>query len=200
MAKNNNPKVITETHFYACWNASTQEVFRLQLLNSYAVDFERVAFDNFMNGKSVNYLESPGFKEWIAKIREKRNEGVSVINLHVVDLPISDYFRFGIGFLRISEQSGQESRFLERKRAELLLKDFQDFYLFDSKTIMLVNYDDKGGFLSLSNPITDPKTISRSICLRDELMKISIPMETFISQNNIDLASKPNVKRNKIMI
>jgi hypothetical protein len=161
------------------------------------VDFEREAFDRFMDGKPVNFMEIPGFKEWIAGIAKKRASGARIINLNVLDLPLSDYIRFGINSLRISKKSGQESRFVERKQVLPLTRGFQDFWLFDSKTVMLVNYDKEGHFLSESNPITDPEVVSKHILVRDGLVEASLPMEAFLRQNKADLISRPKPKRNK---
>ena len=95
----------------------------MQLLNTYWEDTKTDAFKEFMKGKLIDPMENPGFKDFVDDIAKKRADGVNIVNMQVLDLPISDALRFGIGFLRVSEKNGQRSLFVERKDVTDLVKD-----------------------------------------------------------------------------
>lgn len=142
-----------------------------------------------MQGKQINPEENPGFKYFADIVARKKANGVDIINMQVLDLPISDALRFGIGFLRASEKSGQRSLFIERRSVADLVKWFQDFYMFDSKIVMNIIYDEKveGKYLGAEELITDPKEVSRYVNLRNKMVKAAVPMEDFLKQHNIPL-------------
>ena len=111
--------------------------------------------------------------------------------MQVLDLPISDALRFGMGFLRVSEKNGQRSLFVERKNVTDLVKGFKDFYVFDSEIVMNIIYDKnlEGRYLGSEKIITDPKEVTRYTNLRDKLIEKAFPMEDFLKEHHIDIFS-----------
>lgn len=173
--------------FYDLWNGSKTEIFRLQLLNTYWEDTQLSAFKDFMDGKSVDYLNSPGYKEFADDLATARGRGVDIINLQVLDLPLSDALRFGLGFLRLSEKNGQRTLFVERKDVVGIVRGLEDYYLFDLNTILPIVYDKKdvGRFIEYGDPISRVAA-AKYIAARDALEKVAIPMEGFLIDHNID--------------
>lgn len=173
------------------WNQSKREIFRLQLLNTYWEDTKTDAFKEFMKGKPIDPMENPGFKDFVEDIAKKRADGVNIVNMQVLDLPISDALRFGMGFLRVSEKNGQRSLFVERKNVTDLVKGFKDFYVFDSEIVMNIIYDKnlEGRYLGSEKIITDPKEVTIYTNLRDKLIEKAFPMEDFLKEHHIDIFS-----------
>ena len=163
----------------------------MQLLNNYWEDTKTDAFKEFMKGKLIDPMENPGFKDFVDDIAKKRADGVNIVNMQVLDLPISDALRFGIGFLRVSEKNGQRSLFVERKDVKDLVKGFKDFYIFDSEIVMNIIYDKnlEGKYLGSEKIITDPKEVTRYTNLRDKLIEKAFPMEDFLKEHHIDIFS-----------
>jgi hypothetical protein len=178
--------------FDELWNHSEKEIFRLQLLNAYWEDTKFKEFQDFLEGKHVDYSKIGGFKDWGVGLTKKRDAGVDVINLHVVDLPLKADLRFTIEFLKISEGNGQRSSFVERKDVRETVRGVQDFYMFDSRVVLPIVYDSKveGRFLKFGKPITDPQAVSRYIKIRDALVKAAIPMEEFLKRTDTAKSSK----------
>ena len=86
-------------------------------------------------------------------------------------------------------KKGKPSLFIERRSVADLVKWFQDFYMFDSKIVMNIIYDEKveGKYLGAEELITDPKEVSRYVNLRNKMVKAAVPMEDFLKQHNIPL-------------
>lgn len=181
--------------FFDLLNSSKKEVFRLQLLNSYYEDTRRKEFKDFESGKQIDYFKIPGINEWLNQLAEKRDHGVNIINLQVVDLPLKDGLKFGMGALRIAENYGQRSVFVERTLVGGVTDGLVDFYMFDSGYVLPIVYDKEkeGKFVEFGKPISGP-LISKYTRVRDELMKVAVPIEEFLVKNKIELKAKQKRK------
>lgn len=159
---------------------SKKEIFRLQLLNTYDVESSKKSFEDYRRGKPINIDEIPGYKDWLSRIETKKKQGVRVINMQVVDLPLNDYTRYAVEvILPINERAGQESYFIERSKAADTVSGFQDFWMFDSEKVLLMDYDKNGRFLG-GRVLTDTLSIARYVKLKHSLSKIAAPMKEFL--------------------
>jgi hypothetical protein len=175
-------------NFDSLWREAKNEIFRLELLNVYKVASETEAFRRYMEGKPLNSLEAPGFKDWLSKIEDKTKNGVTIVDVQVLDLPMSDYLKFGITCASfLAEEKGEKFLFIERKNVSKLIRGFQDYWMFDSKTVIPMNYDEEGSFISKGKPISDQNEISDYLKLKDKLLKIGMPMREFLRVNDIIL-------------
>ncbi len=175
--------------FDRLWSESKIEIFRLELLNTYEIGYEADAFNKYKHGKRVNVFEEvPGFRDWLSKIERTAKRGVAIVDIQVLDLPMSDYLKFGIKYgSSFAEQRGEKFLFIERKSISELVDGFTDYWMFDSKTVMLMNYDYEGHLISRSDPINNHTEIWGYLDLKDQLLKIGIPMQAFLKDNSIDL-------------
>lgn len=181
--KESKPKTFDEL-----WEAAKTEIFRLELLNTYNIDYEAEAFKRYKQGNPINSLEVPGFKDWLSKIEEKTKNGVSIIDVQVLDLPMSDYLKFGISSASfLAEERGEKFLFVERKYVSKLVTNVPDYWMFDSKTVITMNYDSAGRLISKGNPIDDRKEISKYLELKKKLLRAGIPMHEFLRMNGIKL-------------
>lgn len=110
-----------------------------------------------------------------------------IIDLQVLDLPMSDYLKFGIEMgSSIAEQYGQRFLFVERDKVANLIARFQDYWLFDNKAVIPMNYDPRGRFINKGTAITEPISLSKYIYLKTDLIKRGIPMHEFLKNHKID--------------
>ncbi len=189
------------SEFDRLWGTARNEVFRLQLLNIYADDTRSKDFKDFIEGKPVHYTSNEEAIAWSNEIAKKRADGVSYINLHVVDLPLSDGIRFGIGYLRFHAKNGMQSRFVERKDVTGIIEGFEDYWMFDRRIVVPVRYNKENLWVGVGDPIRDLDKLAKYVKLRNELVKMAIPMEDFIRKNNVDLApSAQKRSRSKSLI
>ncbi len=120
--------------------------------------------------------------------REKRGESVRIINMQVVDLPLNDYIKFGIKYyLNITSKSGQETFFIERKNVNELVRVFKDYWMFDSKRIIPMNYKEYGTYISMGDPVIMDSVVNKYSELNDKLLDRAMPMSDFLDVNRINL-------------
>lgn len=174
--------------FDELWQSAKTDIFRLQLLNIYLVEQEAKAFRLYKSGKRVDGLETPGFKEWLSQIEETVKRGVRVIDIRVIDLPMSEYHRFVIStWAHFAKEKGEEIRFIEREKVAELVHGFEDYWMFDSDVVIPMRYDAAGHFIEKGEQITDPKIVSKYAALKTRLDTIAVPMDKFLSANKINL-------------
>ncbi len=120
--------------------------------------------------------------------REKRGESVRIINMQVVDLPLNDYIKFGIKYyLNITSKSGQETFFIERKNVNELVRVFKDYWMFDSKRIIPMNYKEYGTYIIMGDPVIMDSVVNKYSELNDKLLDRAMPMSDFLDVNRINL-------------
>jgi ERCC4-type nuclease len=177
------------------WAQAKQEIFRLQLLNTYNVPQEETQFRNYMNGIPV-VLDSDT-KEWLSSLNAKRKAGIRNLNIIVTDLPLSDYLKFAINVYYIDQQkAGRETLLVNRKNVDTLVSSAKDYWMFDSKKVLPVSYDAEGRFLSIEKGLVNPADITKAVRLRDELLRVAKPIDEFLKENSIDI-SPPKAKTQK---
>ena len=177
------------------WRDAKKEIFRLQLLNFYADDTCIPEFNQFLDNKFIDYEGVIGVKEWDKGLQDKKLQGVNIVNLHVTDLPLDNGLRFGVGFLRVHEKYGMRSWFVKREEVNDIIGGFRDFWMFDSKVVVPVIYNNNL-WVKENEPLTDHNEVAKYIALKEALLKVSTPMESFIRNNNVDL--KPVSKKDRI--
>lgn len=170
--------------FEELWDAAKEEIFRLQLLNIYTVKAEEEEFKNFKEGVSMQMDQE--LAKWLDTLKIKKAAGVRNINVQVVDLPLTDYLKFEISCYPMQEDVGREIFIIDRKSASALVLEFQDYWMFDRKNIVLMNYDVEGRFKNATFPEIDAIELAGYVRLKDELLKIAKPMREFFSVNDIE--------------
>ncbi len=184
-------------NFQDLWSEAKKEIFRLELLNTYLVDYEMQAFNKYKNGLEVTGLEIPGFDKWLQDIEQKTKNGVKILDIQVLDLPMSDYLKFGISCASfLAEEKGEKFMFIERKDVLELINGIDDFWLFDSEIVLPMNYDKDGRLISMGIPTTNSIIVSKCRHIRDILIKNATFMHEFLKENNIDI-KKYILKDNK---
>ena len=119
-------------------------------------------------------------------IKQKNN--VRVLDIQVLDLPMSDYLKFGISCASfLAEEKGEKFMFVERNKVLNIINGVEDYWLFDSKIVMPMNYDKDGRFISKGIPTNDQVIVSKYRYVRDALIKKSQFMVEFLRENNINI-------------
>jgi hypothetical protein len=173
--------------FNRLWNSSKTELFRLQMLNEYRVEGERGFVEKAAQGSMKEIFDEPSSIEWFSMLKDKQAKGVKNINLQVIDLPFTDYIRYEAAYMLKSEEFGRESFFVERKEVADLVSGFEDYWMFDRKSVLLMKYDKDGRYLSKDVEVGDPSKVKRYVELEDKLLKIALPLRTFLKKNGITI-------------
>jgi hypothetical protein len=157
--------------FRRLFNGAKVEAFRLEQLNVYISDDETSSLDKFL--KTGEYTKIDGQDEWLDGVEALHNSGVRYVVLHVVDFPLSGYMRFlSAYYTQFAIGKGEEVFLLDRRKAPLY-GSVKDFWLFDDKTFMAVNYDANGRFLGMDAPTTDRELVKRAVTIKKELLAVA---------------------------
>jgi len=192
MEKSLDKQKLLEKKLINCWTEAKEEIFRLQLFNEYHT-VEDLDLAKLERENRLNILDDQNFKQWVSDIETKSKEGVRIINVHVIDLPLTEYHRLGIKYyLTETSKKGQESFFVERKDVADMISKFQDYWMFDSKNIILMDYGSDGTYVGVGGFIVMNNNNKYSM-LRDKLMKKVLPMMDFLKSNRIGL-KKDDIK------
>lgn len=128
---------INNKTFEELWSDAKEEIFRLELLNTYLVDYEAQAFNKYKKGLEVSGWDIPGFDKWLQDITDKTKDGVKILDLQVLDLPMSEYLKFGIGSASFfAQDKGEKFMFVERNKVSEIIKGVEDYWLFDSEVVL----------------------------------------------------------------
>ena len=173
----NDPKIWAD--FDKAWSEAKVEIFRLQLLNTYKVPDEEKDFNSYLKGEVIPLSE--GFSNWMKQISDMKSKGIRLINLLVVDVPLSDYIKFSVDtYLSKTSAVGQDTLMVERGEVLKVIDKIQDFWMFDKKTIIPMNYDAEGHLLGVGKAITNGKEVDKYVQVRNNLMAVAQPMNIFM--------------------
>lgn len=86
-------------------------------------------------------------QDWLAMIREATAEGRRFTRVRVVSLPLTDYSRFGVWCSQFTNGAGEDIRYLARNRAQAEGLPDHDYWLFDSRKLVRMHFDDDDRFL-----------------------------------------------------
>jgi Domain of unknown function (DUF5753) len=79
----------------------------------------------------------PWMQDWLTMIREATNEGRRFTRVQAVSLPLTDYNRFGLAVSRHNNAAGEDIRYLTRDQAKAVELPNHDYWLFDSRKLVL---------------------------------------------------------------
>ncbi len=80
-------------------------------------------------------------------IREATSEGRRFARVRVVTMPLTDYNRFGYAVAQHNNAAGEDIRYLTRDRAKAAGLPDHDYWLFDSRKLAVMHFDDADRFL-----------------------------------------------------
>lgn len=135
--------------------------FRLETRDSYDSPNERRALAQFVAGHPVDLN---WFQGWLSMIRQATTDGRRFTRVRVVSVPFTDYTRFGLFCSQHTTAAGEDIRYLTRDQAEGLPE--YDYWLFDSRTLVRMHFDDQAKFLG-GEVIDDPSVVVQHGYWRD---------------------------------
>jgi hypothetical protein len=86
-------------------------------------------------------------QSWLTMIREAAKEGRRFGRVRVVSLPLTDYSRFGVWCAQFTNGAGEDIRYVTREVAEAAGLPNHDYWLFDSRKLVRMRFDDQDRFL-----------------------------------------------------
>ena len=135
--------------------------FRLETRDHYTSVNEAEALHQFVAGTPV---DMSWFQNWLTMIQEATGQGRRFRRVRVVSMPLTDYSRFGLFCSGHTNVAGEEIRYLRRDESAGL-PDY-DYWLFDSRKLVKMHFDDSENFLG-GEIIEDPAVIVEHNYWRD---------------------------------
>jgi hypothetical protein len=127
------------------WQATlhgfTESAWRLETLPAYDVPQEKERIAAFLRGER---LPDDYESAWMRKIANHVCKGRTVGRVRILTRPLSDYLRLEFMHYRHHVRAGEDIRVLDVTGRENPLDGIQDFWMFDSARIVLMNYKSDG--------------------------------------------------------
>jgi hypothetical protein len=120
-------------------------------------------------------------QDWLAMIRDAAEEGRRFARVRVVSLPLSDYNRWSYVIAQHNIAAGEDIRYLMREQAHDAGLPEYDYWLFDSRTLLQMRFDQDDRFLG-GEIIEDPAEIVRHNYWRDAAWHHAVRRDEFATE------------------
>jgi hypothetical protein len=123
-------------------------------------------------------------QSWLDMLREATTEGRRFARVRVVSLPLTDYSRFGIWCAQLTNGAGEDIRYVTRDVADAAGLPRHDYWLFDSRLLVRMHFDDNDAFLG-GEIIEDAEEIVQHNYWRDAAWHHAVRRDDFASEQNL---------------
>lgn len=110
--------------------------------------------------------------------------------MRVVSVPLSDYGRFGLWGAQYNNGAGEDIRYLTRDAADAEGLPDHDYWLFDSRMLARMHFDDDDRLLDLEI-VEDPAEIVQHGYWRDAARHRAVRRDDFATEQDIGRIERP---------
>ncbi|MGW1280083.1 DUF6879 family protein [Streptomyces tsukubensis] len=172
------PDLVDRAGFRRLFETFKHTAWRLETRRGYASDREDPDFQAFLaTGSSPCDPDEP----WFVNIKAQTEAGKTVGRVRVADSPPTIEQRFLLDYARHNAAVGEDIRYLWRADADRAELPAEDFWLFDSRLVALLHFDDADNLATIEL-ITEPAKVVRYCTLRDAAMHNAFPWDEFAAQ------------------
>lgn len=118
-------------------------------------------------------------------LRETTAKGRRFARVRIVSLPLTDYSRFGVWCAQFTGGAGEDIRYLPRELAEATGLPNHDYWLFDSRKLVRLLFDDNDALLG-GELIEDLAEIVKHNYWRDVAWHHAIRRDDFAIQEHLE--------------
>nr|WP_255311908.1 DUF6879 family protein [Streptomyces sp. PTY087I2] len=123
-------------------------------------------------------------QDWLTMIRDATSKGRRFTRVRVVSLPLTDYSRFGVWCAQFTNGAGEDIRYLTRDRADAGQLPNHDYWLFDSRKLVRMHFDDADAFLG-GEVIEDASEVVQHNYWRDAAWHHAIRRDDFATEQHL---------------
>ncbi|GAA3028289.1 DUF6879 family protein [Streptomyces glomeratus] len=172
------PKLIGLEEFGRLFETFEHSAWHLETRRGYASDREDPSYAEFLQtGTVVCDLDS----DWCTNISRQTSAGKYVGRVRVVDSPPTEGQLFLLDYARCNAAAGEDARNMWREDADRLRLPAEDFWIFDSRWVAVLRFDDEDAFHDVE-VITEPAEVLRYCQVRDAAVHGSVPYDQFAAQ------------------
>jgi hypothetical protein len=173
------PNIIGLDEFDRLFTSFKHTAWRLETRRRYASDEVTETYAQFLRGEPVDWEGRDA--EWCAERREQTALGKRFERVRIVDNPPSPGQLYLLDNARRNSSVGEDIRQLWRPEAERLQLPEEDFWLFDSRLVARLNFDDADDLVSVEL-IAEPVEVNRYAQVRDAATHYAVPYEEFAAR------------------
>lgn len=173
------PDIISLDEFDRLFTQFQHTAWRLESRRRYASDELTDTYAQFTRGEPVNWEGKDA--EWCAERREQAALGKRFERVRIVDNPPTPGQLYLLDNARRNSSVGEEIHSLWRADAERLQLPEEDFWLFDSRLVARLDFDDADNLVDVEL-ITQPVEVNRYAQVRDAAMHYAVPYEEFAAR------------------
>ncbi|QTZ96232.1 DUF6879 family protein [Streptomyces auratus] len=170
------PRIIDLVEFGRLFTTFKHTAWRLETRRRYASDEDTETYAQFTRGEPVVWDGVD--TEWCAKRREQSALGKRFERVRIVDSPPTTGQLYLLDNAKRNSAVGEDIRNISRADAEQLQLPDEDFWLFDSRLVALLNFDDSDNLIDVEL-ITEPAAVNRYAQARDAAWHYAIPYQQF---------------------
>ncbi|MFE7544900.1 DUF6879 family protein [Streptomyces platensis] len=170
------PRIIDLDEFGKLFTTFKHTAWRLETRRRYASDEGTATYAQFTRGEPVVWDDVDS--EWCSKRREQSALGKRFERVRIVDSPPSPGQLYLLDNAKRNSAVGEDIRNLSRAEAEQLQLPEEDFWIFDSRFVALLNFDGSDNLIDVEL-ITEPAAVNRYAQARDAAWHYAIPYQQF---------------------
>lgn len=168
-------KIIDLDEFGSLFGKFEHTAWRLETRRRFASDEAGPAWEEFVRtGTAPLATDHPFFET----IRAQTEQGKRCERVRIVDNPPTIGQRYLVFSARRNRAMGEDIRNMWRADADLLRLPAEDFWIFDSRMVALLNFDDDDNLIDVEL-ITEPAEVVRYCQFRDAAWHHAVPGEKF---------------------
>jgi hypothetical protein len=170
--------LLDDDEFDQLFRSFEHTAFRLEVRDRYDPPFETESVRKFLAGEPDDLAWS---ESWLSMVREAIAAGKHFRRVRVVSIPLTDYSRFGVWASQFTTAAGEDIRYLERDRADAEGLPRHDYWLFDSRTLVWMHFDDTDRCVGCE-VIDDPTVIVQHNYWRDAAWHHAVRRDDFATE------------------
>lgn len=165
---------VTAEHRDRLIETFAREALHLEMRDVYAAaDHSR--FRRWLAGETFDPAEEADWwRSWREMMRRHQDAGRSLRRLRVVSEPVTRYIEFERLDADELVRAGEDVRWLPRQRASSLLLPGNDFWCFDSRTVVFTHFSGDGEVQGYELT-SDPVLIARCAAVFEEAWSVAVP-------------------------
>ncbi|MFF6774284.1 DUF6879 family protein [Streptomyces sp. NPDC012637] len=172
------PELVDRDTFRRLFETFKHTAWRLETRRGYASDRQDPDFQAFLTtGSSPCDPNEP----WFVNIRTQTEAGKTVGRVRLADKPPTTEQLFLLDYARHNAAVGEDIRYLWREDADRAALPAEDFWIFDSRVVALLHFDDEDNLLNVEL-ITEPAEVVWYCAVRDAAMHGAVPYDRFAAQ------------------
>jgi hypothetical protein len=172
------PRIIDLEEFGGLFESFEHTAWRLETRRRYASDEATNAYAQFAAGEPVRWDFT---NEWCRNVRAQTEQRKRFERVRSVDSPPTPGQLFLLENAKRNGAAGEDIRNLWRADADRIGLPAEDFWLFDSRLVALLNFDQDDNLLDVEL-ITEPVRVLRYAQVRDAAWHYAVPSPTFVAE------------------